>query len=146
MRGILRHTVFCRALGLLLQAALTLFFLALNEGVSLAAPADFDYAITGYVTRMMLALLLLGAVGYGVAKFLPRRFGAASRGHIKIIAALSLGRDIMYIVQTGPHVVAFLTGRTGAVVLNRWSVEEWEDYDAASSFAANSVHDEKKAQ
>jgi hypothetical protein len=39
---------------------------------------------------------------------------------------------MMYIVKTGPDVIAFWAGRNGSAVLGRWSLEEWENYEAAS--------------
>jgi hypothetical protein len=95
------------------------------------AVEDFDAAFSGYVARVVIALLLLGVLAYFALKFLPGRFGAMSRGHIKIICAANLGRDMMYIARLGPEVVAFLCGRFGSVVLGRWSAEEWDDYEAA---------------
>ncbi|MDR1137457.1 MAG: hypothetical protein LBK91_03955 [Synergistaceae bacterium] len=92
--------------------------------------SSFDDAFSGYVTRMVLALCIMGALGYFAVKYLPGRLGSAARGHMRVISALSLGRDMMYIVKTGPEVVAFLSGRNGAVVLGRWSLEEWENYEA----------------
>jgi hypothetical protein len=143
MKGILlRHPARYRALGLLLQAALTLFFLTSRSYA--AESADFNTAVINYVTRMILALFLLGALGYAAAKYLPGRFISPSRGHIKIISALNLGRDMMYIVRTGPQVVAFFTGKSGSTVLGRWSAEEWEDYEAAASYSPASPPDEKK--
>jgi hypothetical protein len=128
MIGSGRKTRFC-ALGFLPKAALTLFFLTFAEASS-AAPLGFDDAFSGYVTRMALALLIMGALGYLAVKYLPGRLGSRARGHIRVISALSLGRDMMYIVKTGPEVVAFLSGRNGSVVLGRWSLEEWDDYEA----------------
>ncbi|MDR1509952.1 MAG: hypothetical protein LBS53_09970 [Synergistaceae bacterium] len=122
-------------------AALTLFFLTLTE-TARAAPAGFDDAFSGYVTRMILALLIMGAIGYLAVKYLPGRLGSVSRGHIRVISALNLGRDAVYIVKTGPDVIAFWVGRNSSAVLGRWSLEEWENYEAASGFvSAASPHE-----
>ena len=117
-----------RALRLFLSGALTLFFLTLPA----AAASEFDAAFSGYITRMVLALALLGLLGYAAAKFLPGRLSARARGHIKIVGMLNIGRDMIYIVKTGPEVVAFVSGRTGFTVLGRWSLEDWDDYEAAA--------------
>ena len=122
---------------------MTLFFLTFTEAVE-AAPTGFDDAFSGYVTRMLLALLIMGAVGYLAVKYLPGRLGSVSRGHIRVISALNLGRDMMYIVKTGPDVIAFWAGRNGSAVLGRWSLEEWENYEAASKAVSAILPDELK--
>ena len=109
-----------------------LFFLTAADPA--AAVGEFDAAFSGYVARMILALSILGALGYVAVKFLPGYFAAGSRGHIKILGAASLGRDVVYITRTGPEVVAFISGRAGATVLGRWSLEEWDDYEAGAKF------------
>jgi hypothetical protein len=131
-----------RALGLILAGISALFFL---EGTAGAAETygNFDAEFSGYVARIVLALLLLGVLAYFALKFLPGRLGQTSRGHIKIIGAVNLGRDMLYISRLGPEVVAFLNGRAGSVVLGRWSAEEWDDYEAAR-MPLESVKPEKK--
>jgi hypothetical protein len=120
-----------RAAGLILAGISALFFLekaALSAGET---ADDFNAAFSGYVAKMVLALLLLGALAYFALKFLPGRLGAMSRGHIKVLGAVNLGRDMVYIARLGPEVVAFLCGRAGSVILGKWSAEEWDDYEAA---------------
>jgi hypothetical protein len=131
-----------RALGLFAKGALTLFFLATAKAA--AAAPEFDEAFSGYVTRMLLALVVLGLLGYVAVKFLPGRFGSPSRGHLKVISAISLGRETIYIVKTGPDVVAFLSGRGEATVLGRWGAEEWDGYEAAQNVSAIGALDEKR--
>ncbi|MCL2683774.1 MAG: hypothetical protein FWE55_00875 [Synergistaceae bacterium] len=114
-----------------MSGALTLFFLASPAGAETATP-ELDTTIAGYVTRMILALVILGLLGYAAVRFLPGRLTAGARGHIKVVGMLNVGRDMIYIVRTGPEVVAFVSGRTGATVLGRWSLEEWDDYEAAA--------------
>ncbi|MDR1579306.1 MAG: hypothetical protein LBS35_03030 [Synergistaceae bacterium] len=120
-----------RAVGLILTGISTLFFLERAAHSAGVETEDFNSAFSGYVAKMVLALLLLGALAYFALKFLPGRLGPMSRGHIKIIGAVNLGRDMMYIARLGPEVVAFLCGRAGSIVLGRWSAEEWDDYEAA---------------
>jgi hypothetical protein len=122
---------------------LTLFFLTFAEAAG-AETSGFDDAFSGYVTRMLLALLIMGAVGYLAVKYLPGRLASVSRGHIRVISALNLGRDMMYIVKTGPEVVAIWVGRNSSAVLGRWSLEEWENYEAASSAVSAILTDERK--
>jgi hypothetical protein len=137
-----RQKTHLRALRLFATWALTLIFLA-AAGVAEAAP-EFDEAFFGYVTRMILALVVLGLLGYAAVKFLPGRFISPSRGHLKVIGAISLGREMIYIVKTGPDVVAFLSGRGGATVLGRWGAEEWDGYEAAQNVSAVGAADEKR--
>ncbi|MDR3278971.1 MAG: hypothetical protein LBT23_00505 [Synergistaceae bacterium] len=126
--------------------ALALFFLTAADSSALAASYDYDNALTGYITRMILALMLLGAAGYAAVKYLPGKFGITGRGHLKLIGSMSLGRDMVYIVRTGPHVVAFYSGKTGSSVLGKWSLDEWNDYEAVSSFVEKVSPEEKKPQ
>lgn len=115
------------------MAALTLFFCLSGAFPVFASPEDFDTTLTGYVARMVIALSLLGLAGYAVAKYMPGRFARRSGGRLRLIASLSLGRDFVYIVQTGPDVVALFVGKTGSTVLKRWGIEEWEDFEATLS-------------
>ena len=120
-----------RALGLLSSAVLTLSF-CLFIVVSCAAASDSsEVDLYGYITRMILALLLLSAAGYAAVKYIPGRFRTAAQGKLRMIGALQLGRDAVYIIQTGPEVVALFAGRSGSFVVGRWSMEEWEDYEAS---------------
>jgi hypothetical protein len=120
-----------RAAGSILMGISTLFFLVGAAHSAAAETMDFNAAFSGFAKKIIAALLLFGALAYFAFKFLPGRLGSMSRGHIKIIGAVNLGRDMMYIARLGPEVVAFLCGRTGSVILGRWSAEEWDDYEAA---------------
>jgi hypothetical protein len=128
---VLRRDMRKRAVGLILTGISALFFLVGTAETADFNAADLNDVFLGYVTKIILALLLLGALAYFALKFLPGRLGAMSRGHIKIIGAVNMGRDMMYIVRLGPEVVAFLSGRSASIVLGRWSAEEWDDYEAA---------------
>ena len=130
------------ALRLFLKAALTLFFL-LRAEAAMAASAELDAAFGVFVTRIVLGIAILGGLGYAAVKFLPGRLMGGARGHIKIIGAVSVGRDMIYIVKTGPDVVAFLSGRAGATVLGRWDAEKWDDYEAGADIREKLPPDEK---
>jgi hypothetical protein len=93
-----------------------------------------DGLFTGYIIKMLLALAALGAGGWALVRFLPGR--ASSRGHIRILGAASVGRDMLYIVRAGPDVIAFLSSKGGSSVIGRWNAEEWDDYEAARSVRA----------
>jgi hypothetical protein len=121
------------ALRLFARAALTLFFLNFRaEIASAAAEPDFSVSLGGYVVKMLIALLIFSAAGYALAKYLPGRIGGRSGARLRLIAALSLGKDMVYIVRTGPQVAAILVSRSGSVVIGRWSAEEWDDYESAA--------------
>jgi len=96
------------------------------------AASEFDAAFTGYVLRMALAVIVLGGVGYAAVKLLPGMFSARGRGHVRVLGMQNIGREMIYIVKTGPEVTAFVSGRAGSTVLGRWSLEEWDDYEAAA--------------
>lgn len=97
--------------------------------------------LSGYVTRMVLSLVILGGVGYAAARLLPGRFRMGAQGALKLKGALNLGRDVVYLVQIGPDVVAICAGKTGVTVLGRWSAMEWDDYEEAVSGAARGSGD-----
>jgi hypothetical protein len=107
--------------------ALTLFFSTPIAGVAFASVEDVDVSLAGYVTRMVLALALLCACGYLAVRYVPGRFKANSGGRLKLIGALNLGRDMVYIIRAGPDVIAVLSCKNGVMVIGRWSGEEWED-------------------
>jgi hypothetical protein len=117
-------------------ATLALFF-CMRAAPLFAVSADvvpllpYNEALTGYVVRMLLALALLGAAGWAAVKFLPKRFGAISKNPLRVMSVLGVGRDAVYILQTGPDVVAFFVGKNGPLLLGRWSMDEWADYEAS---------------
>ena len=99
--------------------------------LALAAEVDYDVTLSGYVTRMVLALLLFGAAGYFAVKYLPSRFRLGAAGKLRLLGALNVGRDMIYVVQTGPRVVALFVGKATSSVIGSWSAEEWEAYEAS---------------
>lgn len=128
-----------RVPGRLLAASLALALCVLVPSLSWADARDFDANLAGYVARMFLALFILGAVGFAAVKVLPGKFRAAARGRLKLVGALNLGRDVIYLVRVGPDVIALFAGRAGSTVLARWSAEEWDDYEAALPEQAGSA-------
>jgi hypothetical protein len=118
------------------RSAAALFFCALSAGTLWADSADidpggvsYDDTLSGYLTRIIIAFALLGGVGYAAAKFLPKRFGWKGGGKLRIMGAVSLGRDMIYVVKVGPDVVAVLSGKSGATVIGQWSLDEWDSLD-----------------
>ena len=119
------------------KPALTLFFLIfgvwslLPPVVVSAAEESYDVTLSGYVSRMVLALLLFAVAGYLAVKYLPGRFRLGAAGKIRLVGAMNVGRDMIYIVQTGPQVVALFVGKASSSVIGRWTAEEWADYEAS---------------
>jgi flagellar biogenesis protein FliO len=138
MRDITRQLVKKLALRLISMFALALFFCERAGCAALAADVDVPVpgmgdTLAGYVGKMSLALLLFGVAGYAAAKYLPRFFRAGNSGALRVISALSLGRDAVYVFQAGPDVIALFVGKGGATLLGRWPLDEWEDYEASLS-------------
>ncbi|MDR1885542.1 MAG: hypothetical protein LBQ56_04650 [Synergistaceae bacterium] len=116
-----------RASRLFFKIALTLFFYSMRPTSAMAAVEELDASMSGYAARMAIALVILGIAGYLAAKWAPGRFRASAGGKLKLLGTLNLGRDMVYIIRTGPDVVAILAGRTGGTVIGRWSGEEWDE-------------------
>jgi len=53
--------------------------------------------------------------------FHRRRVPLRAKGAVGLLASLSLGRDVIFIVRCGPDVIALLSGK----VIGRWRYEEW---------------------
>jgi flagellar biogenesis protein FliO len=150
MKNITRLLVKKRALRLILVAALALFFYIRAALPLLAASGDavpqlpgLGDSLSGYVERMLLALTLFAAAAFAAAKFLPKFFKTGSGGRLRMIGAMSLGRDAVYIIQTGPDVMVLFVGKSGATLLGRWRLEEWEDYEAS---AGESAHESQRTK
>ncbi|MDR1916552.1 MAG: hypothetical protein LBQ58_08270 [Synergistaceae bacterium] len=100
-----------------------------------AEPPGFDVSLTEYVAKMAIALVFFIVAGYALARYLPGRFGMKAGRKLQLIAALALGRDMIYIVRTGPTVVALFVGKSSSTVIGSWSSEEWDDYEEAVDVA-----------
>lgn len=93
----------------------------------------FEYSLVEYITRMSVALALLIALGYAVTRYFPKHFTALQpQSRLKVLGVLRLGKDSLYIVKTGPLVIALLLGKETRV-LAQWSEEEWEQYEEHSA-------------
>ena len=112
---------------------LTLFFCA-STAVPLFAEVDgFDTTLSTYVAKMALSLLLLLLLGFLAIKYLPGRFRVGAQGKLKLVGTLALGRDAVYVVQTGPEVIALFVSRTNSTVMGRWPLAEWQDFESTLS-------------
>ncbi|GHV28865.1 hypothetical protein FACS1894167_06990 [Synergistales bacterium] len=115
------------------RSAAALFFCVLSVGTVWADSADIypsgiDYGntLSGYLMRILIAFALLGGAGYAAAKFLPKRFGWKGGGKLRVIGALSLGRDMVYVIRVGPEVIAVFSGKSSTEVIGQWSFDEWD--------------------
>ncbi len=109
-----------------------------------AADVDaFDATLSTYIAKMVLSLLLLLLLGFLAIKYLPGRFRVGAQGKLKLIGTLSLGRDVVYVVQTGPEVIALFVSRTNSTVMGRWSLEEWGDFESTLSQENGAISDSR---
>ena len=138
MKSVTRLLTEKRALRLISVTALALFFYICGAALLLASSADvlpqppgLGGTLSGYIEKMLLALALFAAIAFAAAKFLPKLFKTGNAGRLCVLGAMSLGRDAVYILQIGPDVVALFVGKSGPALLGRWSMDEWEDYEAS---------------
>lgn len=82
-------------------------------------------SLTSYLLKVGLSLVLLAAAGYAVVYFSDKREPLRAKGVLVILASLSLGRDVIFIVRCGPDVIAILSGKSGGRAIGRWRYEEW---------------------
>lgn len=87
--------------------------------------------MTSYAAKMAIAIIILLFLGYIAIKYLPSRLRVSADGRLKLLGAMSLGRDAIYVVRTGPSVVALLVSRNGSSVIGTWSAEEWDPEEEA---------------
>ena len=82
--------------------------------------------LSTYLGKVVLAFIVLGVF---VWMFLcaAKRKGWVPKGSDKlyIISSLSLGRDVFFIIRCGPEVIALVTGTSGARLMGRWNLEDW---------------------
>ena len=120
-----------RALRRFFTLPLTLFFSALAATPIFSADVEaFDTTLSTYVAKMALSLLLLLLLGFLAIKFLPGRFRIGAQGKLKMIGALPLGKDAVYVVQIGPEVIALFVSRMNSTVMGRWPLKEWHDFES----------------
>ncbi len=101
-------------------AGLLLFVPAAAFASSGEAPS-----LTSYLVKVGLSIALLALAGYSMVFFSGRRASFRPKGTLGLLASLSLGRDVLFIVRCGPDVLALLSGKNGARVIGRWRYEEW---------------------
>lgn len=84
--------------------------------------------IESYLFRMFLALIGIGACAWLALRFAQKRgISRPKRGDLCLLATLPLGHEVVYLVRCGPDVVAFVSGKNGALFLGRWGLRDWED-------------------
>lgn len=112
---------------------MTLFFLTIATTPVYAEPDGFDTTLASYFSKMLISLLLLVVFGFFAVKHLPGKFKAGAQGRLKLMGSLVLGRDVVYLVQTGPEVVAIFVSKASSTVVGRWNLEEWDDFEVVLS-------------
>lgn len=137
------HPFAGRALGRCCVMPLTLFFYFIFSEPLSADTGTLDTALSSYIANMALMLCLIFLLGYLGMKYLPKRFRSAASGKLKLLGAMPLGRDIVYLIRIGPDVVSIYVARGAVAVVGRWSVEEWERFDAENDKDHNNDHDKK---
>lgn len=83
-----------------------------------------EVSLAGYLFRVILGVGLFALMGWAALKYLPRRMGAAGKD-VALIASMSFGKDALYVLRIGPDVVAVMSGKNGADIISRWSIEDW---------------------
>ena len=80
-----------------------------------------------YLGKVMLALIVLSVSGW-MFLYVAKRKGWLQKGSDKlyVISSLSLGRDVFFILRCGPEVIAVVTGPSGAKLMGRWSLKDWD--------------------
>ena len=84
-----------------------------------------DLSLVSYLLKVGLSIALLAVGGYVLVFFHRRRAPLRAKGAVGLLASLSLGRDVIFIVRCGPDVIALLSGRNGGRVIGRWRYEVW---------------------
>ncbi|MDI9371073.1 MAG: hypothetical protein GX181_02690 [Synergistaceae bacterium] len=97
--------------------------LALPAAAS-ASSADTP-SLTSYLLKVGLSLALLAAAGYALVRLSGKRVPLQAKGVLVLLASLSLGRDVIFIVRCGPDVIAILSGKSGGRAIGRWRYDEW---------------------
>lgn len=113
------------------RSTLALFFLTLVTTSAYAEPDGFDTTLASYFSKMLISLLVLVVFGFFAVKHLPGKLKIGAQGRLKLVGSLALGRDVVYLVQVGPEVVAVFVSKASSTVIGRWSLEEWDDFEAA---------------
>ncbi len=92
------------------------------------AASEAPTTIEGYLFRMSLALIGIGACAWLALRFAQKRgLSRPKREDLCLLATLPLGHEVVYLIRCGPDVVAFASGKNGTLFLGRWSLRDWED-------------------
>lgn len=87
-----------------------------------------DTSMAAYLLRVSLALAVLLICAF----FIKRKFGRFNKIYgtsgspaVEILASLSLGKDVFFVVHCGPDVIAFTSGTSGVVPLSKCKYDDW---------------------
>ncbi len=107
----------------ILPSVATSLFCSLPAWAASEAPT-----IEGYLFRMLLALIGVGACAWLALRFAQKKgISRPKRGDLCLLATLPLGQEVVYLVRCGPDVVVFVSGKNWALFLGRWGLRDWED-------------------
>lgn len=68
-------------------------------------------------------------------------------GDMRMLGAMSVGRDMIYVLRIGPQVVALFVGRATSSVVGRWSVKEWEERETSpGDLGSSDLHERADAK
>lgn len=85
-----------------------------------------EVSLWSYLVKVVVGLGLMGAVAFGVARFLPRFVRLGSSSVVKVLSVTPVGRDLLYLFRVGPSVFAVLSSPKGGFqVLNVWDAEDF---------------------
>jgi flagellar biogenesis protein FliO len=79
---------------------------------------------------MILAVALLGGVGFLLVRWGPKRV-RSSRNGLEVLTSLSLGRGVLYVVRCGTDVLLLAESKEGISLLRRYPADVWEKIDEA---------------
>lgn len=92
-----------------------------------------EVSLWSYLIKVLAGLLVLGALGFGVVRWAPRFGRLKGSRAVKVLSVTPVGRDLLYLVEMGPTVVAVISSPKGGFeVLHRWDSAEFKGYQVAS--------------
>lgn len=98
---------------------------SLLAGFGEPALAQSSVPVEAYLTKVLLAVALLGVMGILLVRWGPR-FRRASGSGPEVLTSLSLGRGVIYVVRFCSEIILLGETKGGYSVLGRYPVEQWE--------------------
>lgn len=92
-----------------------------------------DSSLAAYLLRVSLALAVLLVCAFFIklkfGKNFNKIYGLSGDPAVEILASLSLGKDVFFVVRCGPDIIAFVSGASGASLMGRWKYDEWANIE-----------------